>query len=172
MALRKVPGGPLAEILHFTHDTENHFHTKERWLGAASSPNEVNAADPTSFTAFQLDSGNSDWGTAVPIIGSDDTPISAGEIYFDFHRLLFTNVEQTSLYRIRFAWGNSYAEGISLDNYTELVLLRGVAGNIEVPPLDVRMPKLQAGTKVFGNCKCLENTGTIDFIIGVHEYTN
>lgn len=172
MAKRKVPGGPLGTILEEAYEAAHHVHTRERWLGATGAPNETNAADPASFTAFQLDSGNNDWGTAVPIIGSSDTPVIAGNIYFDMHRILFVDVELASLYRIRFAWGNSYAEGIALENYTEIVLLRGAIGAVEAPPIDMRIPRLRAGTKVFGNCWNAGATAMVDFFIGIHEYTN
>jgi len=171
VAIRKIPGGPLSTILQYVYETTHHFHTSERWLGVAGAPNETNAADPASFTAFRLDSGNNDWGTAVPIIGSGDTPFIDGHISFDMHRILFVDVERASLYRIRFAWGNSYAEGIALENYTEIVLLRSATGAIAVPPINVRMPILKVGSKVFGNCKNAGATATIDFFIGIHEYT-
>lgn len=48
-------------VAYRIHEAERHFHSFERWFGAAVSPDgEVHVADRigTSVTAFQADGGN------------------------------------------------------------------------------------------------------------------
>jgi len=144
---------------------DEHFHTISRWFGAKDGANETNAMDDV-LTAFQIDSGNDTWGTALCIIGSGDTPVDTGMTYFHLNRVLFVDNERSSPYKLRIAWGDSYAAGIAAGQYSEHMALPGNDNN----DFMIRLPRIATGTKVFIACWVGNNTGTLDFFIGIHEY--
>lgn len=157
-----------------THEVERHFHSRERWLGAAVTPNgEIHVADEigVSKTAFQLDAGNNDWGSWVQILGSSDTPIISGSVKFDPHRVVITAVENAnSVYFIQFAQGESGAAALAAGNYSDTVIqLTNTAPRGQ--PFVVQSRRINAGTKAWARCLCVgQNTSTIDFYFGLHEY--
>ena len=153
--------------------TEHHLHSRERWLGARAGwdgTDEVNAASNDSLSDFRLDAGNDTWGTALCIVGSADTPVRAGEVSFDFHRLMVSSTERTAKYRLRIAWGSSYAAAITAGNFSETEFI-SASNQIDSGPIIKQMPRLAAGTKVFAAVWCVgQDTGWIDFTVGLHEY--
>lgn len=147
---------------------EDHFHCIERWYGKSAAFTEVDAAD-NRLVPFQIDSGNNAYGTAICILGSGDTPFQAGKTYFDLHKLLIVATERANeVYKIRLTWGASEAAGIAAGNYSTTMIYP--SATLRQTPQEIRMPRIAAGTKVWVNCWCASNTGTIDFYIGLHEY--
>lgn len=148
---------------------EHHWHNVERWFGKKAVPNdEINVMDLT-LTPFQLDSGNNDWGTAVCIVGSGDTPIIQDSTLFNINTLLIVSTERTGVHKIRISWGSSEATAISNGTYTER-MLNFTATSGHTVPADIRTKKIPAGTKVWANVWCASNTGTLDLCFGFHEY--
>jgi hypothetical protein len=160
------------EILEETHEIEHHLHGNECWLGDAAAPEAgVNEADRYSLTSFQVDSGNNDWGTAVCILGTSDTPCKPGKTKFDLHKILITATERTSEpYCIRWAWGATEADAIAAGNSSETMIYP--TATIRSVPVEIQGERIPTGSKVWMNCKCANNTGTINFFIGIHEYDN
>lgn len=141
---------------------DEHWHNVDRRFGAKDGADETNAMD-TTLTSFQIDSGNDTWGTALCIVGSEDTPIDTGMTHFHLGDLFVPECERSTPYLFRIAWGDSYAAAISAGHYSELI----VANDIFRYP--VRFPRLDIGTKIFACCWVDNNTGTVDFFIGIHE---
>jgi len=154
-------------------EVERHFHSYERWLGAAVTPSgETNIADPigTSTSAFQIDAENDDWGSWVQIIGSADTPVISGSTHFDLHRLLFTATERNAVYFVQVGAGASGAAALSAGTYTEAVFLPS-SNLVDSGPVDINIRRQTATTKVWARTYCPgQNTATIDFYVGLHEY--
>lgn len=144
--------------------TDEHHHNIQRWYGAKAGADETNAVDDV-LTAFQIDSGNDTWGTALCIVGSGDTPIDTGMTHFHFSNILIVDRERATPYKIRIAWGDSYTAGISAGHYTEKMLLPADEAN----DVQILLPRLDVGTRVFASCWVGANTGTLDFFIGIHE---
>lgn len=167
--------GKLRRIEQEVFEIEHHLHNRERWCGAAAGwdgTNEVNATDPDRLNPFVMDAGNDTWGVPVCIIGSGDTPVIGGMTLFDPHELLVTAVENAKIAhkKIRLAWGTSYAQAIIDGTFTEEVFvpLSNRGGNTA---FDLIAQRLAVGTKVFAALWGFgEDTCTIDFIIGIHEY--
>ena len=144
---------------------DEHFHTVCRWRGAKVGANEVNALDDI-LTAFQIDSGNNTWGNALCIVGSSDTPIDTGMTYYHPNKVQIVDTQVSKPYKLKFAWGDSYADGVAAGNYTEQMSYP----SDEPPVLIIDVPRLLVGTKFFVACEVAHNTGTLDFFIGIHEY--
>lgn len=120
--------------------------------------------------AFRVDAGNNAWGAWVQVLGSDDTPARAGGAKFDLHRVLITAAERDALYYVQIGFGTSGAAALAAGTYTEFAH-RPQSVTATESPLDVASRRLPAGTKAWARCKCPgQNTATLDFIVGLHEY--
>lgn len=163
--------GVSNSLAYKVHEIEKHFHSMERWLGAAAVPSgETHVADTDSMTAFQLDAGNDTWGAWVQIMGSSDSPVIAGMAKIDMHRIMVTDVQEKKVItRIQLAGGASGAAALAAGDYTEILVTPDNDGKQD--PYDIMMGRFDAGTKGWARCWVKgTNTGTIDFFIGVHEY--
>ena len=155
-------------------EVERHVHSNERWLGLAGSPSgEVHVADPmgTTVAPFQADAGNNTWGTWLQILGSGDTPVGAGNAYYDLHRLMIVAVERSnSTHLVQLAYGTSGAAALTAGTYNEFVY-KPSSATAEETPIVVQMRRAAAGTKGWLRVFVpTQNTGTFDFWIGLHEY--
>lgn len=163
--------GVSNSLAYRVEEIERHLHNRERWLGLAASPDaEVHCADDGVMVPIQIDAGNDTWGAWVCILGSGDTPIIAGLAKYDPHELLVDDVQSTKLLtRIQMAYGASGAAALAAGTYSEL-MMKPDAGAKHVA-LPMMFPRITAGTKLFARCwVSTENTSTIDFFMGVHEY--
>lgn len=140
-------------------------HTNSLWRGAKAGADETNALDDT-LTAFQIDSGNETWGTALCIVGSGDTPIRAGNTLFEICHIAFAEAEQSNFYKIRIAWGDTYAEAITAGNFSEKMVNPDA---VPSSPIDFHMERVAVGVKVWAACWVDDNTGTLDFFIAIQE---
>lgn len=161
-------------LAYKVNEIERHFHNIERWFEAAATPSgETHVADRvcTGSGAFQVDAGNNDWGSWLQVFGSDDTPEIAGSVFYDFARIVFLDHERNSTrHCIQIAFGDSGAAALAAETYTEFVILSG-GGNSESPPTIVPTRRLAAGTKAWVRIRIPgQNTGTLDFVFGIHEF--
>lgn len=155
-------------------EIERHLHHWERWFGAAAVPNgEIHVADSisTSKTAFQADAGNDTWGSWLQILGSDDTPATTGRELFDVHRLMVTAVENANnAHLVQIGIGGSGASALAAGTYTDCVFQpQSVQGQQTI--LDVQTRRQAVGTKAWLRAWVAgQNTSTVDFFVGIHEY--
>lgn len=149
----------------------------ERWFAAALVPNaEVHVADrvTVSQTAFQMDGGggvSGSWGAWLQILGSTDTPTDAGKATYSLFKLIIIAVERAStFYLIQVAFGESGPAALAASTYTEFVFRSslGLTGEL---PFDFQSLRQTVGTKVWIRCWAVgADTGTLDFVFGLHEY--
>lgn len=161
-------------LAYHVEETERHLHNYERWMAAAAvSVGETHVADEVSDnqTPFQADGGNDTWGAWVQILGSDDTPVRTAQEKYDLHRLLIVDHEHnTNCYLIQIGFGASGAAALSAETYTEITLVTG-SGATEVGPLEMISRRQDKETKVWARIWAVgKNTGTLDFLVGIHEY--
>lgn len=161
-------------LAYRTHEIERHLHSYERWFETAGTPDgELHVADRlcAGGGAFQADAGNNDWGTWLQILGSDDTPELAGSVNFDLHKIVFVAQERNNTqYCIQVAYGASGAAALSAETYTEFPIKTG-GGNSVITPISIQTRRANSGTKVWLRLKAPGNdTGTLDFLFGIHEY--
>lgn len=152
-------------------EIEHHLHSRERWLAKLAVP-AGNKVTDSGLTSFQIDSGNNTWGNAVLTLDTADTPVLAGKTYFDLHRLFFTATERSTVYRVQLIWGASAAAGVAAGTYSEVIYRPDASTppGQDRSPIELQMPRLPAGSQVWARCWNAENTGTMDFMLGIHEY--
>jgi len=144
------------------------LHIIERGYGMASVPSSVNAiAD--SLNPFVLTSGNNTWGTAIPVVGSADTPIMLGTRGYHPRGIQTIDFNKTTVYKIRYAWGASYAAGVAAGNYIDFY--KGAAAlNQDFTETNINMPVLPSGTILWAACWNATNLATFSFMIRIHEH--
>jgi hypothetical protein len=155
-------------------EIDQHSHNVERWWGSNGAATETNAIAATVTAPFQATSGNDDWGTAVPICGTSDNPVLSSQTTFDAHRLLVTDLDdETDPWRIRIIWGTgTSAAAISADQWSEvMVVSNAVPGNrAGGVPVDIRMPPIDVGSKMWAQSWNNTNNEILRFFWGAHGY--
>jgi len=153
-------------------EIERHFHSGARWFETALIPSgETHVADRIGSGGgpFQIDAGNNTWGDWIQIIGSEDTPVDAGKAYYDPHQMIVEDSERAATYFIQFTRGASGTAGYAAGTYTELVYSASVQKETGI--IDIQTGRAPAGAMLWARCMAPgENTGTLDFYLGVHEY--
>jgi hypothetical protein len=88
---------------------------------------------------------------------------------FDLHRVIFTASERAFPYLIQFGFG-TVSTGVLTGTYTELVYdSLTAAGELSIQ--DIMCRRYASGTKVWARALCPgQDTGTITFMVGIHEY--
>lgn len=165
--------GVSDSLAYRVHKVERHLHSYEWWFEAAASPDgEVHVADRigSGGGAFQVDADNDDWGTWVQVLGSADTPVIAGSVTYDAHRTEVSSAERNAVYFFQLAFGTSGAAALTAGTYTEVVF-KPASNQIDSGPVMVRTQGMDTSTKAWARCMCPgQNTATLDFFIGLHEY--
>ena len=177
LATRGLLGTPNS-LAYRVHEIDRHFHSYERWLGKAVTPSATHFANRIGKTesggsevALQIDAGDDDWGTWTQIMGSSDTPVVAGNVYFDLHRILVYATEHTTqLYFLQFAAGVDGATAITNNTFCSIPY-RSTAVNQDKGSIFIQMRRVAAGTNIWARSFAPgKSTSTIDFWIGLHEY--
>ena len=167
--------GVSNSLAYKVHEIERHLHSWERWFGAAAVPiGETHVADRINETSapFQIDGGNDTWGAWVQILGSTDLPVVAGRVKYDPHKIVFTDSEKSGkIHKLQIAFGDSGAIALAAMDYTELVFFTSLAFPGEALPVRLQTRRQNNATKVWARAWVVgENTGTVDFFYGLHEY--
>lgn len=167
--------GVVNSLAYKVHELERHAHSWERWFGAAAVPaGETHVADRINDTnaPFQLDAGNDTWGAWVQILGSTDLPVVVGRVKYDMHKLVFTDIEKSAkIHKLQIAYGDSGADALAAQTFTELVFFSSVAFPADALPIRVQSRRQDVDTKIWARIWVVgENTGTADFFYGLHEY--
>ena len=161
-------------LAYRVHEIEHHIHGKERWWGALAAPDETNAIEANVTRPYVVISGNDDWGVAIPVVGTDDMPAEPGDMYYDVHRLLISDLDDdTSPWRLRFIWGlGTSGDAITAGDWSEIMLqANAVPGNRAGGlPANKQMPRMNTGSKMWGQCWNDTLNEELSFFIGVHGY--
>lgn len=167
--------GTYNSLAYEVGEIEHHLHHRSRWFGRAVTPSAgVNEGDliGTGVAAFQADAGDTDWGSWIPLLGTGDTPAITSMVYFDPHRIMVTAAERTAPYGIQFAWGDTDGDtAYAASDFSDMMFIASATGIQKGGPIEVGVPRIAVGTKLWARAWCYgQNTGTIDFYIGIHEY--
>jgi hypothetical protein len=163
------------EVLEEVIEIEEHLHNYEKWFGAANVPvGETHVADRMAggVSPFQLIAGNDTFGQWVQVLGSADTPVQAGKIKFDLHRLMVTSTNSTSPFNIQIITGESSGINakLAIEDFDEVPYISATNNN-DSGISDIIDKRVDAGTKVWMRTCCIGQDGpNINFYIGLHEY--
>ena len=166
--------GVVDSLSYRAHEIEHHLHGRERWWGALAGPDETNAIEANVNRPFVAVSGNNTWGTAIPIVGTDDIAANAGDVFVDVKRILVVDLDDdTSPWRLRFIWGSGTSgDAIAAGQWSEMMIQsNAVPGNrAGAVPLEMQMPRIAAGLICWAQTWTAVNLDAMSFFIGVHGY--
>jgi len=169
--------GTSNSLAYRENEIERHLHSAGSWFGVAAVPTATHKADRIGpgISAFQLDAGNETWGDWVQVFGADDTPTTdrhgGASAYFDPHIILITDAEAAVPYFIQFSRGATGAAGLAAGTYTELAIGIDVANRPFSTETKVQTGRAPSGALLWARCLAVgQNTATLDFYIGIHEY--
>jgi hypothetical protein len=159
--------GTSNSLAYRVHEIERHIHSYEKWFGVAASVSGTHKADRigAGILAFELDGGNTIWGSWVQILGSADTT----EIY-DFHKLFITDVQEIVPYFVQIAFGADADAAVVAGTFTEFVF-RANSTSSDRSEVPINTRRQAAGTLAWARCLALaKNTGTMWFYFGLPTY--
>lgn len=169
--------GTKDSLAYKVNEIEKHFHTRERWFGKRADQSGDNWGED-NLTPFRAISGNGVYGAdandEAKICGADDTPIFAGSAYMDMHRILVVATSIDTHWKIRVIYGTgTMADAITAGQYSEIMVKFDSVNPQQSAgvPIEVRMPRVAAGTKIWAQAKSATDNATIDFFAGGHEYS-
>jgi len=154
-------------------EIDRHLHSRERWLGKLAVQTATDWADDT-LTPFVAISGNNAYGAdandEAQVVGTDDTPIIAGSVYFDVHRIMVIDATHQTVYKLRLVWGTgTMAAAIAAGQTTE-TMVQVISAAARRSPVDMRMPRIATDTKVWVQAWNATDNATVSFLVGYHEY--
>lgn len=165
----------LEDVEAEVEEVERHLHGRHRFWGAVAVPDETNAIESNVDRPFAAASGNNDWGAAIPICGTGDSPAPlASDTYFDAHTILVTDMDDdTTPWKVRFIWGttNSAAAIAAGDWSEEMVMSNAVPGNrAGGSPITFMMDRVTVGSKMWAQAWNDTNGEVLSFFYGAHGY--
>ena len=163
--------GTSNSLAYRVHEIEKHFHGREFWWGSDGSPGEDTAIDANVNAPFVAVSGDNAWGTAIPIMGTNDIPTNAGDVRYDAHRILVTDTDHTTPYRMRFIWGSGTSgDAITAGQCSEFMFITSGGPFLSGGPVNLMMPRGTVGEKLWCQIWSVTNSSEVDFFYGVHGY--
>ena len=165
--------GTEDSLAYKVHEIEKHFHSAASWFEAAGTATGTHFADRIGTSGgggpFIADAGNDDWGTWLQILGADDTPARADQVKFDPHEIVISATERVATYFVQMTRGATGAAGLSAGTYTEFVY--SADANRYTGIIKVQTGRAPVDSLLWLRCLCPgQNTATMSFYIGIHEY--
>ncbi len=156
---------------------EVHLHSREHWCGK-SGDQSGNDWGADTLTPYQAISGNDVYGAdandEAKVIGSDDTPFVVGNLYFDMHRITVVEISSDTVYKLRVVWGTgTMAAAILANQTTEMLLITSTdkANKFGGAPFAIQTLRVAVGTKIWIQAWNASDNATVDFFVGLHEYS-
>lgn len=165
--------GTVNSLTYRVAEIERHIHVRERWYGKVNPQTETDWA-ASNRLAFRCTTGLNtygvDAGDVAQVIGTADTPVLGG-VYFDLHKVFILGASD-EIYQIRFAYGTgTHAAALAAGQYSELMAIVETIGSLQtVIAVEIKMPRMAVGTKVWADCANTGDNQTFDFVVGLHEY--
>ncbi len=169
--------GAENSLCYRVEELENHFHNRERWFGKLAVQTATDWADD-NLSPYRAISGNGVYGAdpndEAQVLGTADTPVIAGKTKYDMHRIAITASSSTSVWKLRVVYGTgTMADAVAAGQYsTVMVRYDPAIGENSNANIEIMIPRLTSGTyKVWVQGKNATDNATIDFFVGLHEYT-
>ncbi len=170
-AIQDTLSKALAEAL----EVERHFHAHERLIAKHQAPTGTVKAD-TSATAFYTwdftAAGDSTFGTALQILGSDDTPIIAGMTKYDFGKVMITVVNSNTLYKMRIYCGATVGVAEATGEITDIWFRGDDTNPQQAHPVEIelKMKRHDAGSLIWVAIANATGAQTASAVFAIHEY--
>ena len=167
--------GTVDSLAYRVAEIERHLHSYERWLCKAATPSATHFADRIgaeagSTAGFEITSGNNTWGAWLQILGSGDTPVVAGGVKYDLHRLTTITTDSVTTWFIQLGFGVSGAQALTDNTYCSVVYVPAGASDKTVP-IEIMTRRQNAGTLAWARGWSVGANGKkVSFMIGLHEY--
>jgi len=155
----------IQDIEQLAYETEKHFHNREIWFG--------NGGVIDSLTPYTLVSGNGDYGAEVLLLDTINTPVIAGNKYYDPHEIFVTNSSSVNPYFIKLIWGESTVAAAETANQFSVLPFEKIisTGNANGSVASIMTRRVNSGKcKVWAKCKNATNLATVEIYVGIHEY--
>jgi hypothetical protein len=163
--------GTSNSLAYRVHEIEKHVHSRGRFWGATGAPDETNAIAATVTVPFVAVSGANTWGTAIPICGTADQPVPAGEVKFDAHLLLVVDTDHATPYRIRIIYGTgTSADAITAGQWSETMFITATGPFSSGVPVAINMLRVNVGWKCWVQVWNNTNGSNVDLYWGGHGY--
>jgi len=163
--------GVSNSLAYRTNEIERHLHGRSRAWGAVAAPDETNAIDANVNRPFVATSGDNTWGTAIPICGTGDNPVLATDVKFDAHRVLVTDSDHATPYRMRFIYGTgTSAAAITAGQWSEEMFVTSAGPFSSGVPAEGIMPRVDVGAKLWVQVWNATNGSTVSFFWMAHGY--
>lgn len=168
--------GTSNSLAYRIHEVERHFHSMERWVGKKGTQTATDWADDV-LTPFVAISGSDDYGGDTDdealVLGTDDTPIITGSVYYDLHRVLIIDVDHSTPYKLRIVYGTgTMAQAVTAKQFSEVMVMFDAANPTVSAgkPFDINMPRCAVDCKVWIQAWNATDNSQVDFLVGIHEY--
>ncbi len=168
-------GAEAAAILAETEIIETHDHNHERVFAKNQSPTATVKADPsaTAFSTWDFTAaGDSTFGTALQVLGSDDTPMQAGMTKYDFNKVMITAVNSNTLYKMRFYCGATVEIAEAAGEFTDIWFRGDDTNPQQAQPVEIefKMKRHDAGSLVWVAIANATGAQTASAVFALHEY--
>jgi hypothetical protein len=149
----------------------------EIWMGIKDTPTDTEWCAESSLSPYTAGSFANDFGNsyyAAKVLGSADTPVRDNRIAFDIYRIFVNEVSVNTPYLMRIVYGTGTQDEAVEDLQYTVLMTKFDDENPAISaaiPIDVQMPVILSGTKVWIQIKNETLNATMKFYIGLHEYT-
>lgn len=168
--------GVANSLAYRVHEGERHIHNTERWVGKRAVQTATEWADDT-LTPFRAISGADAWGTdpndEALVLGTADTPVQAGMVEFDLHRVFIHASSSNTPWQLRVIWGTgSMGDAIASGQWSAFpVALNALGANTFEAASEVLTRRRACGSdQIWVQAWNATDNATIDFRVGFHEY--
>ncbi len=166
----------LSSILSEVLIIERHSQGKHRIFGKNEMQTGTVKADSTAgawFYPFVITSAaDSTLGTAIQILGADDTPMQVGMTKFDLHEVFVVAVDNATPYVLRVLWGATASAALVAGNYTDTWMASDISNPQQASSseIDISMPRIDSGSLVWLQCSNAAGAQTISIVCSLIEY--
>ena len=153
-----------------------HHHNYERGFGKSADQSGNDWAVESGLTAFVATSGANDFGVAIKVLGTADTPNQVGMVYYDPHKLLITDMNVNTLFVIRLIFdcdGDAVAdtaEGKGYYSDTYVISPDTNVNRVGGAPLKLITKRVASGVRMWAKVKNAVASKTLAFYPIIHEY--
>ncbi len=169
--------GLIRKAVAMAIQIDGHHHHFERWMSEIDTPDgETDVASAvltdTADKPFTLTASASTntFGAWRPILGTGNTPVQAGMVKYDLHRIrVHSSTTTAKNFRIQFAFGTGTAtEAFNAGEWTDEDFWHN--NQTRAGPIELASRQQASGTKAWARVATIEGSGTFAFFYGLHEY--